>query len=249
MRYKSSPLAVQQEQPEDLLTFLAEITAGTATGEHVNALAHYARVQKLRARELNLQAQKVQYLEISADIKLTEFTTNGLTDELKLVSHQFAGTMHISQPNALWEIRVSEFNYPWKEDYTDRIPRGRISSDVAIQSRVISDGDRPARYIRLSCARNLAIYIELEHYLSWGEDHVDQTRRLEWPDLEAHPKARWRFPMYYRKLQSTPQRLQDGEEKAEDVKRLDYGTKAESGDAASSQSQKTPNIIKKIMNH
>ena len=239
---RSSCLAVQQEQPEDLSTFLAEITARTATGEHVDALARYARGQKLQARgTLALRGQKMQYLEISAEINLTE-----LPKPHPYASHQFAGTLHISQPNALLEIRVSEMYYPWKEDeYITHIQRRQISSDVTIQSRVISTSDFTAENSRLPRARHLGIDIELEDYLSWVENHIGQTRRLEWPDLEAHPKARWRFPISNRKLQSASQRPQYGEE-GKDVERLD-GTAAESGDVASSQ--KAPNIIKKIMNH
>lgn len=238
---KCSPPAVQQEQPEDLLTFLAEVAAGTPIGEHVDALAHHARAQKLQAREIDLQEQKMKYLEISAEIKLEKITYERPDD----VTHQFDGTMHISQPNALKEIRINEISYPWKEaDFMTRLERKQISSDVRIQSRVIHGRDVTDENFRLPVARNLAIDLELLDHLSWGETHAHVERRLEWPDLEAHPKAQWKFPIYNRKLQSASESPQNGEK--EDVKQL-HGTAAEIGNAASSQ--KTPSLLRKVLKH
>ena len=201
---KNSSLAVQQEQPGDLLTFLAETTAGTTYGESVNALAQYARAQKLQAREHDQHQQRLNYLDISAEAEITKVRRGDF--------FTFQVTLQISQPTSLWELRVYQFGGTPKEfDYMTRIARKDIRASLSTYTRPIKDEDLPKGDQRLPVARNLAFEIELEDYLSWGGQHSGSSRLVEWPDIEVNSKMRWSFPIDRRLPQIDSQKSQDDE--------------------------------------
>lgn len=182
---RSSLLAVEQADLKEVLTFLAEVTAGTTTGEHVKALERYASTQKSLAIGRS-------YLKLSAQMRFTE-----VSSKPKSISYRFDGTMHITQPDALCEIRFSEINPSRKkENLICPLKRKQMAPVVELRSSgttkdKAADGNhRPPR------ARNLAIDLELESHLSWGENHASKIQRVEWFDLKEQPIKEWILPIY-----------------------------------------------------
>ena len=182
-------MAVQQDQPEDLLSFLAQVSLGTRISDQASELASYARRQ---------QRDSLNYLEISvaASYKLIEENK----PQRRGLYPLFNISVEVSRPSAVRSLQISLF--PSHEHVAHYARQDLIYHLSSTFSGDDVEFPRQGQH-KLKGTYNLMLGILLEPFITWDKRLKPYCETqlggnylsLEWPDIEVNSKMQWKLPL------------------------------------------------------
>ncbi|KAL8716850.1 MAG: hypothetical protein Q9225_005853 [Loekoesia sp. 1 TL-2023] len=187
-------LASKQDRPEDLLEFLAEVTAGTKTGDQINALARHAKMQ---------HKQNLSLLDVSVTAIRPEEVVPALQGNYHIGT--FTIYTHLSQPSLIHSVDVYKNLCGDSADcLIFRCGREDMQEDLTYDLEVLVRKESIPKAYKLPEAYNVYLIISLEPFVSWGkgaEPYIIlngeglRCVQLVWPDIELNPTMQWSLPI------------------------------------------------------